>query len=78
MATKPKTQTIYSVSEASAIQPRMWTVGNEYHTENKLEKIIIEPVYDTGDPYDFYVGYDTENKRVFQIPVKCAIVQFNS
>lgn len=67
---------IQSVSEAFSIQPAMWYVGNTYKTQKPLARIVRESVYDTGDPYDFYVGYDTEGNRVFQIRVQAATVQF--
>ena len=73
---KMKDQKIYSVSEAFGMQPLMWSIGNTYFTRNPLSRIVKEDVFDTGDPFDFYVGYDSEDKRVFQIPVKCAVVQF--
>lgn len=69
-------QEIYSVSEAFSMQPAMWIIGNKYQTGQTLLKIVKDTIYDTGDPFDFYVGYDSTGKKVFQIRVMCATVQF--
>ena len=71
-----KTENIYAVTEAFSIQPRTWFVGSIYQNFKAIDRIVVEAVYDTGDPYDFYVGYDKDDKRVFQIRVQCATVDF--
>lgn len=69
-------QEIYSVSEAFSTQPLAWFVGKTYHSIHYLKEIRRESIYDSGDPYDFYVGYDTFDEKVFQIRVSAATVQF--
>ena len=53
-----------------------WHVGNVYQTQSPLAKIVKESVYDTGDPFDFFIGYDEKGKKVFQIRVMAATVQY--
>ena len=69
-------QEISAVSEAFSMQPMGWQVGNTYQTQAPLVRIVKESVSDTGYPYDFYVGYDEAGRRVFQIRVMAATVQF--
>lgn len=69
-------QDIYSVTEAYSMQPASWCVGATYLKHSPLQKIVKESVFDTGDRYDFYVGYDTRGHRVFQIRVNAATVQY--
>lgn len=64
------------VSEAFAMQPKGWMVGERCSTGQTLLKIVRESVYDTGDPFEYYVGYDSTGKRAFQIRVQCATVEF--
>ena len=71
-----KEQIIQCVSEAFSMQPSAWYIGHSYQTQSPLAKIVKESVYDTGDPFDFYVGYDENGLRVFQIRVMAATVQF--
>lgn len=73
---KETEQTIYGVSEAFSIQPNAWYVGNRYHTQTELKEIRKESIYDTGDPYDFYVGYDLNGKKVFAVRVQAATVLY--
>ena len=69
-------QEISAVSEAFSMQPMAWHVGHPYQTQSPLAKIVKESVYDTGDPFDFFIGYDENGKKVFQIRVMCATVQY--
>lgn len=73
---------IYSVSEAFSMQPKTWYVGqsmpysiNPTHRP-VISKIKIEDIYDTGDPFSFYVGYSSDGYKLFQIRVQCATVEF--
>lgn len=79
MSTEPK---IHAVSEAFSMQPMLFTVGNgvpmirgEYP---KIHRIVRESVFDTGNPYEFYVGYDEHGNRLFQIRIQCATVIFET
>lgn len=73
---------IYSISEAFSMQPMTWYIGQSMYYSIEptnrpvISKIKVESIYDTGDPYDFYVGYSEDGQKLFQIRVQCATVQF--
>lgn len=73
---------IYSISEAFSMQPKTWYVGQSmYYSINPthrpvISKIKIDDIYDTGDPFSFYVGYSGDGHKLFQIRVQCATVEF--
>lgn len=70
-------QEIHSASEAFCQEGMCWYIGMKVRNgKATIDKIVKESVYDTGDPYDFYVGYDTTGNRVFQIRVSAATVTF--
>lgn len=66
-----KPQEIYSITEAYSMQPTEIAVGDKvrnYHTQTEavIKRIVQEDVYITGDPFDYYVGYDEEGNRLFE------------
>jgi hypothetical protein len=74
---KAEAPRIYSVSEAFSIQPRIWRIGNSVrYLGNPITRIAHGSIYDTGDPYDAYIGYDAEGNKVFEIRVMCATVEY--
>lgn len=67
---------IYRVSEAFSMQPNSWSVGMKCRSGLTLTRIERGEIYDTGDPYDAYVGYDSNNKKVFEIRCNAATVEY--
>lgn len=70
-------QKIYQVSEAFSMQPRLYKVGDTVNGM-RIARIVEESIYDTGDPYDFYIGYDDVGNRVFAVRKMAANVQYDS
>lgn len=75
------TDQIYSVTEAFSMQPTTWYVGQSMSyvgdsVRPVISKIELQSIYDTGDPFDFYVGYSKDGSKLFQIRVQCATVVF--
>lgn len=68
-------ETIHSVTGAFAIEPACFYLGYKMRGKT-IGKIIIEDVYDAGDPYSFYVGYYEDGSRAFQMRVQAANVTF--
>lgn len=71
----PETK-IYRVSEAFSMQPTSWAIGMKCRSGFTLTRIERGEIYDTGDPFDVYVGYDSNNNKAFEIRVKAATVEY--
>jgi hypothetical protein len=60
-------KTIRSITEAFSIQPASFYVGMLWSNKgNTVAKIVEESVYINGDPFDYYVGYDTNGNKLFE------------
>ncbi len=63
---------IQSITESFALQPETHYIDRFYTTAEKgkfiqLKKIELEGIYINGDPYDYYVGYDENKNKIFEI-----------
>lgn len=58
------------------MQPNSWAVGMKCRSGQTLTRIVLGEVYDTGDPFDAYIGYDSSDNKVFEIRVKAATVEY--
>lgn len=70
---------ITAVSEAFSMEPKKYRVGQllDPVTGRRIECIRREVIYDTGDPYDFYVGYDSDGNKVFALRVQATNLEYN-
>lgn len=59
-------KTIKQITEAFSMQPASWYVGQHLSSDRIISSIVEEAVYVDGSPYDYYVGYDKDNNRLFE------------
>lgn len=57
---------IAGVSEAFSMQPTGYSVDQVMYDGRKVKEIKLEAVYCTGDPFDYYVGYDENGDKIFE------------
>jgi hypothetical protein len=70
-----ETESILWVSEAFSMQPIQWRVGQRYEGRILVE-IIEDEIVTFTDRLSFYIGYDADKKKIFQIRKECATVFF--
>ena len=64
------------VSEAFSQEAGFWRVGMNITPDCKIDKIQVEQICDTGDPYDFYVGRTENGEKIFAVRVSAANVGY--
>jgi len=65
---------IYSITEAYSMQPKTFAIGDQMYQrsdkcfgrETYIEKIIQRMIMIDGDPFEYYVGYDASNNKLFE------------
>lgn len=71
---------IYSISEAYSIQPVTLYVGglSGNASDKVIAKIVEEDIYITGDPFEYYCGYDSDGNRLFEYKKGTVNVHYSS